>query len=71
MCVFPFFFQVSLSMVSGENLHMTLPECAYVCMPAYVCVCVCVEVCATSCLVLFCAENLSIIFSKLYYSFSA
>lgn len=62
MCVSFFFsLQVSLSMVSGENLHMTLPECAYVC----------VEVCATSCLVLFCAENLSIIFSKLYYSFSA
>lgn len=65
MCFLFFSLQVSLSMVSGENLHMTLPGCAYV----YVCVCV--EVCATSCLVLFCAENLSIIFSKLYYSFSA
>jgi len=38
-------------------------------MSLYVCVCVCAY--ATSCLVLLCAQDLSTIFSKLYYSFSA
>lgn len=66
MC-FLFFFSSSVFVngVGGEFTYDTPRVC--VC----VCVCVCGEVCTTSCLVLFCAENLSIIFSKLYYSFSA
>lgn len=66
MCVFSFpflsfFSSVFVNGVGGEFTYDTPSVCA----------CVCVSVCATSCLVLFCAQNLSIIFSKLYYSFSA
>lgn len=69
MCVSFFFSSVFVNGVGGEFTYDTPRVC--VCVHASVCVCVCVKVCATSCLVLFCAENLSIIFSKLYYSFSA